>query len=116
IALVVAFGGMTIILTGQGLMVVSTGAFLAGLGLAPVFPNTLAIFARHFGERAEQLIGALFVLASLGGATLRGLVVALSSHYGALGIGLIVPLLSTGIMLVLQTAIIIQLVRLHKRL
>lgn len=109
IALAVAFGGMAIIFASGGLTAVSGGAFLSGLGLAPVFPNTVAIFTRYFGERAEQLIGALFVLASLGGATLPWLVGSLSTHYGALGTGLIIPLLGVGVMLALQTAIIVQL-------
>ncbi len=106
IALLVAFGGIAIIFASGGLTAVSSGAFLAGLGLAPVFPSTVAIFTRYFGERAEQSIGALFVLASLGGATLPWLVGSLSSHYGALRTGLIIPLLGAGIMLALQTAII----------
>ncbi len=108
IALVVAFGGMAIIFASGGSTAVSGGAFLAGLGLAPVFPNTVAIFTRYFGERAEQLIGALFVLASLGGATLPWLVGSLSTRYGALREGLIIPLLGAAIMLALQTAIVFQ--------
>ncbi len=109
IALAVAFGGMAIIFASGGLTAVSSGAFLAGLGLAPVFPNTVAIFTRYFGERAEQLIGSLFVLASLGGATLPWLVGSLSTHYGALRAGLIIPLLGVGMMLALQTAIAFEM-------
>jgi fucose permease len=109
IALVVAVAGLSVILNGRALTAVSAGAFLAGLGLAPVFPTTLAIFARYFGDRAERLIGTLFVLASLGGATLPWLVGFLSSRYGGLRIGLIVPLIGTGVMLMTQTAIIANL-------
>lgn len=105
LAVFVAIVGISVILAGQGLLVISAGAVLAGLGLAPVFPTTLAIFTRHYGQQAAQLAGLLFVLASLGGAVLPSLVGSVSSHYGGLRIGLLVPLLGAGVMLALQFGI-----------
>jgi len=105
LALFVAIAGMSIILTGQELITISAGAVLAGLGLAPVFPNTLAIFTRHYGKQASQLAGVIFVLASLGGAMLPWLVGLVSSHHRELRVGLLVPLLGGGVMLALQFAI-----------
>ncbi len=105
LALIVAIVGISIILTGQELIAISAGAVLAGLGLAPVFPTTLAIFTRHYGQQASQLAGVIFVLASLGGAVLPWLVGLVSSHYRELRVGLLVPLLGGGVMLALQFAI-----------
>jgi MFS transporter, FHS family, glucose/mannose:H+ symporter len=86
-------------------MMISAGAFLTGLGLAPVFPNTLATFTRYYGKQASQLVGVVFVLASFGGALLPWLVGLVSSHYRDLRLGLLVPLLCGGVMLALQFAI-----------
>lgn len=115
LALFVAIAGMSMILTGQGLMVISVGAVLAGLGLAPVFPNTLAIFTRHFGQQASQLVGVIFVLASLGGTVLPWLVGLVSSHYRELRVGLLVPLLGGGVMLALQFTINTVVTRVNQR-
>jgi len=104
-ALIAATSGMSIILTGQGLTVISGGAVLTGIGLAPVFPNTLAIFTRYYGKHASQLAGGIFVLTGFGGAALPWLVGLVSSHYRDLRIGLLVPLLGGAAMLPLQFAI-----------
>jgi fucose permease len=108
LALFAAIAGMTMILAGQGLTAISTGAFLAGIGLAPVFPTTLAIFTRHYGRQASQLAGVLFVMASLGGAVVPWLVGSVSSLSGELRVGLLVPLLGCGVMLALQLVITLK--------
>ncbi len=104
-ALSLAIAGMSTVLMGQGLIVISLGAALTGIGLAPIFPTTLAIFTRYYGAQSSQLAGVLFVLASLGGAVLPGLVGSVSSHYSELRVGLIVPLVGGAVMLALQFAI-----------
>jgi fucose permease len=54
ISLFAAGAGLVVIQAGSSLMTVSSGAYLAGLGLAAVFPTTFAIFTRHFGRQAPQ--------------------------------------------------------------
>lgn len=115
IAIFVAIGGILMILSGQGIVLVCTGAFLAGLGLAPVFPTTFALFTRHFGSQAAQLAGVIFVLASLGGAVLPWLVGFISSRTGDLRVGLLAPLLGGVVMLALQLTIIALTTRVNQR-
>ena len=67
-SLFMAGTGLVVILVGSSLMTVSSGAGLAGLGMAAVFPTTFAIFTRQFGRQASQLTGFVFVLGGVGGA------------------------------------------------
>ncbi len=106
ISLLVAIAGLGVILAGSQMIVISAGAMLAGLGLAAVFPTTFAIFTQHFGARASQLAGAIFILASLGGAVIPWLVGITSARYGDLRTGLWVPLLGGVVMVTLQIALI----------
>ena len=94
-------------------MTVSSGAGLAGLGLAAVFPTTFAIFTRHFGRQASQLAGFVFVLGGMGGALIPWLVGLTSARFGDLRIGLLVPLFGVASMIVLQIVIIRALVPGH---
>jgi MFS transporter, FHS family, glucose/mannose:H+ symporter len=91
VSLFVAGAGLVVIQVGSSLMTVSSGAFLAGLGLAAIFPTTFAIFTRHFGGQAPQLTGFFFVLAGLGGALIPWLVGFTSAQFGDLRIGLLIP-------------------------
>ena len=110
ISLFMAGAGLVIILVGSSLMIVSSGAGLTGLGLAAVFPTTFAIFTRHFGRRASQLTGFVFVLGGMGGALIPWLVGLTSARFGDLRIGLLIPLFCVASMIVLQIVIIRVLV------
>nr|MBA3515697.1 hypothetical protein [Pyrinomonadaceae bacterium] len=85
------------------------GVGLTGLGLAPVFPTTIALFTERFGQDASRLTGTLFILAGLGAAVFPWLVGLASSHYGALRAGLVVPLVGASVMIVLHAAIMTTL-------
>jgi FHS family glucose/mannose:H+ symporter-like MFS transporter len=104
--LLAAVCGLSLILMSWELAALSAGAFITGLGLAPVFPTTFAIFTRHFGILARNMVGVLFMLAALGAAVVPWIVGVTSEHYGELRIGLGVPLLGALIMVALQIAII----------
>jgi MFS transporter, FHS family, glucose/mannose:H+ symporter len=106
ISLLVADAGLIVILLGSSLMTVSSGAGLAGLGLAAVFPTTFAIFTRQFGRQASQFTGSIFVLGGMGGALIPWLVGLTSARFGDLRIGLLIPLFCVASMIVLQIAII----------
>jgi fucose permease len=113
ISLLVASTGLVVILLGSSLTTVSSGAGLAGLGLAAVFPTTFAIFTRHFGRQASQLTGFVFVLGGMGGALIPWLVGLTSARFGDLRIGLLIPLFGVASMIVLQIVIIRALALRH---
>jgi FHS family glucose/mannose:H+ symporter-like MFS transporter len=104
-SLIAAVCGLSLILMSRELAALSAGAFITGLGLAPVFPTTFAIFTRHFGRLARNMAGVLFMLAALGAAVVPWIVGVISKHYGELRIGLAVPLLGALILVALQIAI-----------
>jgi MFS transporter, FHS family, glucose/mannose:H+ symporter len=106
ISLLVAGAGLVVILVTSSLMIVSSGAGLAGLGLATVFPTTFAIFTRQFGRQASKLTGWVFALGGMGGALIPWLVGLTSAWFGDLRIGLLIPLFCVAFMIVLQILII----------
>jgi FHS family glucose/mannose:H+ symporter-like MFS transporter len=110
-SLIAAVCGLSLILASRELAALSAGAFITGLGLAPVFPTTFAIFTRHFGTFARNMAGVLFMLAALGAAVVPWIVGVTSKHYDELRIGLGVPLLGALISVALQIAIILILKR-----
>ena len=114
-SLFVAGAGLVVIQAGTSLMTVSSGTFLAGLGLAAVFPTTFAIFTRHFGRQAPQLTGFFFVLAGLGGALIPWLVGFTSARFGDLRIGLLIPSFGVASMIVLQVLIVRLLATEHSQ-
>ena len=95
VGLLLAVLGVATLLAADSLPVVVAGAGLAGLGLGPVFPITVAILSHHFGSLASRVAGLMFALSGLGGATLPWLVGFLSTHSGSLKAGLVVPLLGS---------------------
>jgi FHS family glucose/mannose:H+ symporter-like MFS transporter len=109
--LITAVCGISLILISRELAALSAGAFITGLGLAPVFPTTFAIFTLHFGTFARNMAGVLFMLAALGAAIVPWVVGVTSKHYGELRIGLGVPLFGALLSVALQIAIIFILKR-----
>lgn len=103
--LLVAGSGIAVILEASTRSGVFLGALVSGLGLAPVFPVTIAALSHVFGRRASRVAGATFAMAGLGGATVPWLVGALSTRTGSLRLALGVPLLCVVAMLVLQHSI-----------
>jgi MFS transporter, FHS family, glucose/mannose:H+ symporter len=78
------------------------GAMLAaGLGLAAVFPITVALLSR-FGEMEQRIAGVMFALAGLGGATVPWSVGLMSTAYGSLQAALAIPLLAGVVLLALH--------------
>ncbi len=114
-SLVVAVAGLLTIVAGESLVAVSAGACLTGFGLAAVFPTTFAVFTQYFGDQAARLAGFVFVMASLGGATMPWAVGLTSSQFGDLRAAMIVPLLGGVSMIALQVAIILHLSRAGRR-
>jgi fucose permease len=101
----------SLIAASMGLMVlqfshtatdISAGTFLTGLGLASVFPTTFALFTQRAGAQAAQMVGGLFLMSSLGSATIPWLTGLISSYFGSLRVGLLVPLLGSLLLIALQ--------------
>jgi fucose permease len=98
--------GLTLALAG-GFMVVSArsmgllipGALLAGLGLASIFPISVSLLPRWFGNSVTTLSSAVFAAGNTGGAVLPWLVGVVSTHTGSLRFGFIVPLVGVAAML-----------------
>lgn len=92
IGLLVATLGVTTLLAATTWARVVAGTSLAGLGLASVFPITVALLSCKFGGWASRIAGSMFALGGLGGAALPWLVGYLSTRFGSLKAGLVVPL------------------------
>jgi fucose permease len=97
----VGIGGLIATGTMSGIML---SASLAGLGLAAVYPITIALLARQFGPAATRVGSLMFAMANLGGASLPWLVGYVSTRSGALKTGLVAPLAAAVLMFVLYFA------------
>lgn len=101
VGLLLAGAGIAVTLTANTVAIVMAGACVSGLGLAPVFPITIALLSQEFGGAARRAAGVMFALAGLGGATLPWVVGYTSARMGDLRWGLVVPLLGTIVMFIL---------------
>ena len=97
--LLLAVTGESIFLAGHSPLTLFGGAFLAGLGLASIFPILIAWLSKWYGTRARKVGGVMFALAALGSAFVPPLVGVVSRYAGSLRIGLLVPLAGCAVML-----------------
>ncbi len=91
--------GELIFLSARSPQALFAGAFLAGLGLAGLFPIFIAWLSKWFGARARKVGGVMFALSASGSALVPPLVGVVSRYSGGLRIGLLVPLAGCVIML-----------------
>ncbi len=99
--LILACLGMAGLEAAHTLTGVALSASLAGLGLAAVYPITIALAPREFGAAASRIGSLLFFAANLGGGCLPWMVGAASNSFGTLKVGIAVPLLGSALMLML---------------
>lgn len=97
--LLLAATGESVFLAGHSVLTLFGGAFLAGLGLASIFPILIAWLSKWYGTRARKVGGVMFALAALGSALVPPLVGVVSRYAGSLRIGLLVPLVGCAVML-----------------
>jgi fucose permease len=102
----VSVGGVLLAATGELIFLSAHshaalfgGAFLAGLGLASLFPIFIAWLSKWFGVRARKVGGVMFAMAAAGSALMPPLVGLASRYARSLRIGLLVPLAGCAIML-----------------
>ena len=97
--LLLAAMGELIFLAARSRVVLFGGAFLAGLGLAALFPIFISWLSKWFGARARKVGGVMFALAAGGSALMPPLVGIVSRYAGSLRIGLLVPFAGCVVML-----------------
>jgi fucose permease len=97
--ILLAAAGELIFLSAHSRVALFGGAFLAGLGLASLFPIFIAWLSKWFGARARKVGGVLFAMAAAGSALMPPLVGIVSRYAGSLRIGLLVPLAGCAVML-----------------
>jgi fucose permease len=103
-SLIIAVSGQCLIVASSEWKSIAAAGFVIGLGLAAVFPITIALLAR-FQDAEKRIAGPMFALAGIGGTTMPWVVGLVSTWTGSLQRGLIVPLLSTVLLLWLHPAV-----------
>lgn len=97
--ILLAAAGILLFLSARSPIALFIGAFLAGLGLASLYPIYIAWLSKWFGTRARKVGGAMFALAALGASTMPASVGFVSQFAGSLRIGLLVPVAGCAVML-----------------
>jgi fucose permease len=79
-------------------------SILTGIAIGPLYPLIVASLLSRTGNHPR--LGSLFALASFGGASLPWLTGIISTHFGGLRAGLLVPAAGITLMLLLSPAIL----------
>ena len=104
IGLTLALAGGLAVVAAHGMGLLLPGAVLAGLGLASIFPISVSLFPRWFGESTASSSSPVFASGNIGGAVLPWAVGVVSTRTGSLRFGFIVPLLGVTAMLAFYIA------------
>jgi FHS family glucose/mannose:H+ symporter-like MFS transporter len=91
--------GVAALLCSHTMTGVVASATVIGLGLAAVYPITIAMLSHKFGAGASGVGSLLFSLGNVGGASLPWLVGYASTRFDSLKVGLAVPLIAGVLML-----------------
>ena len=110
LGLLTAVVGTTLVLTTHVVPLLLTGAAIVGLGLAALFPITVAVLSRDLGENSQRLGGFFFAIGNMGGATIPFLVGAVSTETHSLRAGMALTLVSMALMLVISVTFTRRLV------
>ena len=100
-ALGLAAAATALQIASRSLPSATVAVFLAGLGCASIYPIYIAWLSKWYGASAKHIGGILFAFASLGGAVGPWLIGFVSKNSGSLRVGLLVPLVSGLLMIVL---------------
>jgi FHS family glucose/mannose:H+ symporter-like MFS transporter len=106
------FGSLTLMTAGI-LLILATGSFffllmgsaIIGCGCSSVFPTNMSRFTKIFGSRSTQNATPIFVLGTLGGASITWLVGFTSTKLDNLRSGFLVVLMSCIVLVLLQTVL-----------
>jgi FHS family glucose/mannose:H+ symporter-like MFS transporter len=98
---VLALAGTTIVAAAPSGIMASAGVALTGLGFAAIFPTTLAIAGEAFSELTGTAFSVIFMIALAGGMTAPWLTGKVAEASG-LRAGLIIPVVSCAIIILIQ--------------
>jgi FHS family glucose/mannose:H+ symporter-like MFS transporter len=101
IGIAVALSGVVLLLVSRSVLAARFSAAVIGIGLAGIYPITVAQLSNTFGVAANTLGSVMFALAGLGAACVPWMVGALSTEFSSLKLALTVPLAGCAIMLAL---------------
>ena len=101
--LLLGAAGLLVLLATPTLVRIGVGVAIAGLGFAGVYPLLVAQLPGRLGK-ATGLVGPMFAFGGLGGTILPWLVGIVSTSFGALQAGLMVPLLAAILMFAIDSA------------
>jgi MFS transporter, FHS family, glucose/mannose:H+ symporter len=101
--LLLGAAGLLVLLATPTLARIGVGVAIAGVGFAGVYPLLVAQLPGRLG-RATGLVGPMFAFGGLGGTILPWLVGIVSTSFGALQAGLMVPLLAAILMFAIDSA------------
>ena len=91
-------GGIGLV-SARGLRLIEVSCVLTGLGLASIYPITVSLLRRWFGEATRRASGAVFSSGNVGGAVLPWMLGVVSTYSGSLRLAFLVPVL--GVLLLL---------------
>jgi len=100
-ALCVVIVGGTLLLASKTQKMAFVSLALAGIGCSCLFPINVAWLSQWYGRGARKVSALMFSVASIGASVVPGFVGFLSDHAGGLRVGLLVPLVSAFLMVLL---------------
>ncbi len=110
-SLVLVLAGTAVLILVPQVRALMVGAGLAGIGMACVYPTTVAGYSDRYGSGNSRASGVVFMLAILGGAVIPWLVGFLSDLSGSLRTAMLVPVAASLAMIAIQ----IRLLRTHPK-
>ena len=99
ISMGIALLGLVTLLSARSMPVIIVSAAVIGLGLATIYPITIALLSSSFGAAANRVGSVMFMMASFGAACMPWMVGVTSTHMQSLKIGLTIPLGACALML-----------------
>lgn len=99
--LLFACAGTAVLLFSHGVIGVVSSACITGVGLSCVYPISISLLSKEFGQASSSIASVMFVLSNIGGGLLPWIVGLLSNRSGHLQTGLLVPLVGSGVMFLL---------------
>ena len=88
----IALMGLITLLSARSMPVIIVSAAVIGLGLATIYPITIALLSSSFGAAANRVGSVMFMMASFGAACMPWMVGVTSTHAQSLKVGLAIPL------------------------
>jgi fucose permease len=95
----IALLGLVTLLSARSMAVIIVSAAVIGLGLATIYPITIALLSSSFGAGANRVGSVMFMMASFGAACIPWMVGVTSTHTQSLKLGLAIPLAGCVLML-----------------